>query len=162
VDVISETSTFSVAVVGRVVVVVASTQLTAEQVAVLGRAYERLEASGGPGDGGRFASVTLSQALKPGATDAARAALVKLSQRFKDRDVGSAVVMPAGGFQASVVRAIISGLTLLAGGNLKVFQEQDAALKWLEGLMAGKRLEGYDADAIRQALTSLARSQRPE
>lgn len=151
-DVVEESSTFSVAVVGRVIVVAANGVLTVAHVALLSRAYERM------GDG-RFASITLSQTSRPGADDDARKALGALSARFKDRDVGSAVVMIAPGFAAAVVRGIVSGLTLIAGGNIKVYGDVDSGMAWLEQVVTRAKLEQWDSKAVKQALVGLAERQ---
>lgn len=151
-NVVEETSAFSVAVVDRVVVIAANGQLTLEHVAMLARGYERL----GPGP---FCSITLAQTQRPGAHDDARKALAALSARYKDRDVGSAVVMTAGGFGGAIIRGIVGGLTLIAGGNIKVCSDVDGGIAWLESCMAKETLDGWNAPAIKTAVTTLAARQ---
>lgn len=150
-DVVYESPTFSVAVVGSVVCTSARSSLEAEHVDALDRAYQQC--------GARCAGITHVQTDRPGASAEARAALNVFGKKYKNVDAGTVVVMNGGGFAASVVRAIIGGLLLMAGGNVRIFTDLDEGIRWLAGVAGDAKLASFDAVAVKRALLQMSDAQ---
>ena len=70
-------------------------------------------------------------------------------------DVGGALVMTHTGFQATVVRAIVVGLSLLVDNNIKVFGAVEDGLRWLEEVTRREGVEGFNAEAVMKVLNRL-------
>jgi hypothetical protein len=88
--------------------------------------------------------VTSAAAAPPGAE--ARAAIAEIMKAGRNEVEGCALVFRGRGFGAAMVRAVVTGLTVLAGHPFpyRVFPELDSALAWLErvsgsGLLASDR-----------------------
>ena len=86
---------------------------------------------------------------------AAREKLKSLLRRYVHGDVGGALVMTHTGFQATVVRAIVVGLSLLVDNNIKVFGAVEDGLRWLEEVTRREGVEGFNAEAVMKVLNRL-------
>ena len=143
-------SDFNVGTVGPVACIAANGTMTAQHAGGLSQAYAALAASHGC-----FVAITVTTAKRPAISDEARASLAAIARQFREQDLGTAVVLAQPGFGATMVRAIVGGISILVGGNIKVFGDLDGGLGFLQELLAKEAVDGFDAAGIKAALVEL-------